>query len=100
MVSEIDGKLALLDDTTYLLGFDKKEYADYTLKLLNSSAVQHFLESVYFEDAKRPINKDLLMRIELVAVLNELGGSFLGIDEETLRDYKMHLHPYSQGSLF
>ena len=100
MVSEIDGKLALLDDTTYLLGFDKKEYADYTLKLLNSSAVQHFLESVYFEDAKRPINKDLLMRIDLVAVLNKLGGSFLGIDEETLRDYKMHLHPYSQGSLF
>lgn len=100
LVSSIEGKLALLDDTTYLLGFDKREYAEYTLKLLNSSIVQHFLESVYFEDAKRPINKDLLMRIDLVSVLNKLGASYLGIDDDTFNSYKMHLQPYSEGSLF
>lgn len=100
LVSEVEGKLALLDDTTYLLGFDKKEYALYTLKLLNSDVVQHFIESVYFEDSKRPINKDLLMRIDLVSVLNRLGRNFLNVGEYEFDDYKLHLQPYSEGSLF
>lgn len=100
LVSDIEGKLALLDDTTYLLGFDKRAYAEYTLKLLNSSIVQHFLESVYFEDAKRPINKDLLMRIDLVAVLNKLGPSYLEIDDNAFDNYRMHLQPYAEGCLF
>lgn len=100
LVSDVEGKLALLDDTTYLLGFDNRAYALYTLKLLNSDVVQHFMKSVYFADAKRPINKDLLMRIDLVAVLDRLGRSFLGISEEQFLDYKRHLQPYMEGSLF
>lgn len=100
LVSDIGGKQALLDDTTYLLGFDKENYARYTLKLLNSDVVQNFIESVYFEDSKRPINKDLLMRIDLVAVLNKLGRSFLGIDEQEYYEYKLHLQPYLEGNLF
>lgn len=100
LVSEVEGKLALLDDTTYLLGFDNRDYAIYTLKLLNSDVVQHFMKSVYFADAKRPINKDLLMRIDLVAVLNKLGRNFLGINEEQFGGYKLHLQPYTEGNLF
>lgn len=100
LVSEIGGKLALLDDTTYLLGFDRKDYALYTLKLLNSDYVQHFIESVYFEDSKRPINKDLLMRIDLVKVLKNLGPSFLNIGETEFEKYKLYLQPYTEGSLF
>lgn len=100
LVSEVEGKLALLDDTTYLLGFDNRDYAVYTLKLLNSDVVQQFMKSVYFADAKRPINKDLLMRIDLVAVLNKLGRNFLGISESQFGDYKMHLQPYTEGNLF
>ena len=100
LVSDVGGKLALLDDTTYLLGFDNQDYAVYTLKLLNSDVVQHFIESVYFTDAKRPINKDLLMRIDLLAVLNRLGRSFLGISERQFDDYKLHLQPYAEGNLF
>lgn len=100
LVSEINGKLALLDDTTYLLGFDKKDYALYTLKLLNSDIVQKFIEAVYFEDSKRPINKDLLMRIDLVSVLNKLGRTFLNVGEKEFEDYKMHLQPFSEGNLF
>lgn len=100
LVSEIDGKLALLDDTTYLLGFNSQVFAIYTLKLLNSEIVQQFLSSVYFDDAKRPINKDLLMRIDLVAVLNRLGKEYLNIGTEEFERYKAYLHPYSEGNLF
>ena len=100
LVSDIDDKLALLDDTTYLLGFDNKKFAYYTLRLLNSEVVQQFLSSVSFEDAKRPINKDLLMRIDLVAVLNRLGKEYLGINMDEFECYKAFLHPYTEGNLF
>ncbi|WP_445735735.1 hypothetical protein [Mariniflexile sp.] len=54
-----------LDDTCYLLGFSKIEYAIYTLILLNSKKTKQFLESITFSDAKRVFAKDVLMRIDI-----------------------------------
>lgn len=100
LISDIDNKQALLDDTTYLTGFDNKDYALLTLKLLNSSIVQSFINSIVFEEAKRPINKDLLMRIDLVAALDCLGKDYFGITDDQLYNYKIFLQSTIQTTLF
>jgi hypothetical protein len=82
LVSEIDGKSAVCDDTCYMLGFDSHEVAVLTLGLLNSQVVQDFVNSVCFYDAKRAINKDLLMRINLIAALRLTKGETFGLTKE------------------
>ena len=61
-----NNKPVMLDDTCYLLGFDKIEFAVYALILLNSHITMQFLQSVTFVDAKRTFTKDVLMRIDLL----------------------------------
>lgn len=61
-----DDKPVMLDDTCYLIGFDRIEYAVYALILLNSDKTKQFLQSVTFADAKRTFTKDVLMRIDLL----------------------------------
>ena len=73
-----DEKPVMLDDTCYLIGFDKIEFAVYALILLNSDITMQFLRSVTFADAKRTFTKDVLMRIDLL----ELGNS---IDKKILQ---------------
>lgn len=58
-------KAVMLDDTCYMLGFDRLEFAAYTLILLNSETTMMFLKSITFSDAKRTFTKDVLMRIDL-----------------------------------
>lgn len=60
-----DDKPVMLDDTCYLLGFSKIEYAVYTFILLNSTKAKQFLKSITFSDAKRVFTKDVLMRIDI-----------------------------------
>ena len=59
-------KPVMLDDTCYLIGFDKLEFAVYALILLNSETTMQFLQSITFADAKRTFTKDVLMRINLL----------------------------------
>lgn len=59
-------KPVMLDDTCYMLGFDKLEFAVYSLILLNSETTMQFLQSITFADAKRTFTKDVLMRIDLL----------------------------------
>jgi hypothetical protein len=61
-----ENKPVMLDDTCYLIGFDKIEFAVYALMLLNSDMTMQFLQSVTFADAKRTFTKDVLMRIDLL----------------------------------
>lgn len=58
-------KPVMLDDTCYMLGFDKLEFAVYSLILLNSETTMQFLQSITFADAKRTFTKDILMRIDI-----------------------------------
>ena len=60
-----NGKPLMLDDTCYFIGFDTLEEAQVVQKILNSSIVQSFLKSIIFPNAKRPITKDVLMRIDI-----------------------------------
>ncbi|MBI5214651.1 MAG: hypothetical protein HY960_02755 [Ignavibacteriae bacterium] len=61
-----NGKPIMLDDTCYLLGFDKLEFAVYTLILLNSGKSKELLQAITFSDAKRTFTKDILMRIDIL----------------------------------
>jgi len=78
-------KPVMLDDTCYLIGFDKIEFAIYALILLNSDTTMQFLQSVTFADAKRTFTKDVLMRIDLL----ELAKT---IDKENLQTELNHLN--------
>lgn len=57
-------KPVMLDDTCYFIGFNKLKMAQIAHYLLNCELTQKFLKSVVFFDSKRPINKDILMRID------------------------------------
>jgi len=59
-------KPVMLDDTCYFIGFNKIEYAVYSMILLNSKTTENYLKSITFSDAKRVFTKDLLMRIDLL----------------------------------
>lgn len=63
-----DNKPIMLDDTCYFIGFDKIEFAVYTLILLNHSKTEEFLKSITFSDAKRVFTKDILMRLDLLNI--------------------------------
>ena len=82
MVSEIDGKNAVCDDTCYMLGFDDYDVARLILQILNSQPVQDFINSICFYDAKRAINKDMLMRINLLPALKLLDPKTIGLTKE------------------
>lgn len=87
-----NNKPVMLDDTCYLIGFDQIEFAVYTLILLNSETTAKFLQSVTFPDAKRTFTKDVLMRINLLALAKQIDKSDLQTKLEKLNEkYKFKL---------
>lgn len=64
LVSPVDSKPLMLDDTCYFIGFDSLKMAEIAHFIANSEFVQRFLKSIIFSDSKRSINKDILMRID------------------------------------
>ena len=82
----------MLDDTCYLIGFDKIEFAVYALILLNSNTTVQFLQSVTFPDAKRTFTKDVLMRIDLLELAKQIDKTDLQTELDTLNEkYKFSL---------
>jgi hypothetical protein len=79
-------KPVMLDDTCYLIGFDKIEFAVYSLILLNSEMSMQFLQSVTFADAKRTFTKDVLMRIDLLALAKCISPQYLETELERLNE--------------
>jgi len=61
-----NNKAVMLDDTCYFIGFEKIEYAVYSIILLNAPQAKEFLDSITFSDAKRMFTKDILMRIDFL----------------------------------
>ena len=88
-----NGKPVMLDDTCYLIGFDKIEFAVYSLILLNSKTAMQFLKSITFSDAKRTFTKDVLMRIDLLELAKNMGSKELEIELEKLNElYNLKLN--------
>lgn len=68
-------KPLMLDDTCYFIGFETLEAAAIAQKILNSNIVQSFLKAIIFSDSKRPITKDILMRINIKKVYEILDST-------------------------
>lgn len=62
------GKPVMLDDTCYFIGFETLEEARTVQELLNHESVQALLKAIIFPEQKRPITKEILMRIDLQKV--------------------------------
>jgi hypothetical protein len=79
-------------NTCYLIGFDKLEFAVYSLILLNSNTTVRFLQSVTFPDAKRTFTKDVLMRIDLLELAKQIDKADLQSELEMLNEkYNLNL---------
>ena len=79
-------KPVMLDDTCYLIGFDKIEFAVYSLILLNSETTVQLLQSVTFSDAKRTFTKDVLMRIDLAELAKRIDTAVLQSELKILNE--------------
>ena len=86
LLSEIEGKTAVCDDTCYMLGFNDYGVARLTMDILNSPMIQDFIDSVCFYDAKRTINKDILMRINLAPALRSSSTQLYGLTNKEYQD--------------
>jgi hypothetical protein len=74
IITPINNKSVMVDDTCYILGFDTLEEAKMIQELLNTKQVQEFIKSIVFTDAKRVVNKELLMRIDLLKLIEYLSN--------------------------
>ncbi|MEA5469372.1 hypothetical protein [Spirulina sp. 06S082] len=70
LVPPRDRKPTMVDDTCYFIPFDSRLEAEYWVDRLNSEECQEFLKSLIFFDAKRVVNVDILMRINLEKLRN------------------------------
>ena len=68
------GKPIVLDDTCRFVPCEAENESRYAGSILNSTIAQEFLSAFVFWDAKRPITIDLLNKLDLVALAQELGS--------------------------
>lgn len=67
-VGPVAGRPVLLDDTSYFLACDTAEQAALVAALWNDPIALDLLRALTFRDAKRPITKRVLQRVDLKAV--------------------------------
>ncbi len=68
LLNEFEKRPIVVDDACYTLSFDDGAEASMCHALLGTQSVTDLLRSLAFWDAKRPINKTLLQRIDLLAI--------------------------------
>ncbi len=83
-VPPINGKTVMFDDTCYFISFDNIDEALAIYNIIRSNTVSDFIKSIIFLDDKRVINKDLLMRINLSLIYDELKSNQQHIDEKKM----------------
>lgn len=63
-----EGRPVMLDDTSYFLACRTPEQAALVAAILDGAVAREFLRCLTFRDAKRPITKAVLRRIDLAAI--------------------------------
>lgn len=66
LLGPVDGKPIVVDDASYAISFDDPLDAAMTHAILSSQPAANLLDSLIFWDAKRPVNKKLLQRLDLL----------------------------------
>ena len=72
VVGTHNGKPMVLDDTSYFIPCENQEEAESISALLNSRIAKEFFQTHIFWDAKRPITIDILRRLDLEALKEEV----------------------------
>jgi len=70
-IGPVSGKPVMLDDTGYFVACHSFQQAILLSSLLNDPLCLELVRSISFTDAKRPITKKLLQRIDLRVLLNQ-----------------------------
>ena len=71
-VGPVAGQPIMFDDTCYFLACQSAQQAALVAALLNDPVCINFIHSIIFWDAKRPVTKKLLQRIDLKALLRHV----------------------------
>jgi hypothetical protein len=70
IVGPLVGQPTILDDTCYFLACDSAEDASLFYALITTQIALDLVTGIMFPDAKRPITKKLLQRVDLAAILD------------------------------
>ncbi|WP_435007547.1 class I SAM-dependent methyltransferase [Tundrisphaera lichenicola] len=73
LVESIEGCPTMLDDTCYFLPCRSRDQASILVEALNGAVAQDLIRALTFRDAKRPITKAVLQRVDLKAILGRDG---------------------------
>jgi hypothetical protein len=68
LIKPVASKPVMLDDTCYFIAFDTLDEAEYVHQLFTHHDCVKYIEQHIFHDAKRPITKKLLQRINIHAI--------------------------------
>ncbi len=95
VVGPQENKPVVLDDTCYSLACGTEAQAVFVAGLLNSDIAKEFLGASIFWDAKRPITVDVLRRLNLRKLAQELGlgGSadqYLEVSATVAKPHRFH----------
>ena len=93
LIGPSEGKPVLFDDTSYFLPCESAAEASILLGALTSEAAGRLLESLLFADAKRPVTKKLLQRIDLAAILRQNRAEVEKNAQAALERVGQHLVP-------
>lgn len=91
LVGPSEGRPVLFDDTSYFLPCQSAAEAAILLGTLTSEAATLLLKSLLFVDAKRPVTKKLLQRIDLAAILRHDRAGVEKHAQAALEKVGMHL---------
>ena len=79
-VGPVDGRPVLLDDTCYFLPCADASEADRLCSTLNGPTARGLIDALTFADAKRPITKAILQRIDIDAISERMPASSVAIE--------------------
>jgi hypothetical protein len=71
-IGPLQGKPVMLDDTCYFIPCRSGEQAAFIVSLLKDPLCLEFLQTITFWDAKRPVTKKVLQRIDLLTILQRI----------------------------
>lgn len=92
-IGPIGGKPVMLDDTCYQLPCRSASEAAVLTALCNAPITVEVLRSLSFADAKRPVTKGLLQRVDLSAILGRVDRAALAARAETVLREELGLDP-------
>lgn len=77
LIGPVNDHPVMFDDTCYFVPCSSAQQASFVLSLLNDDLCYDFFQSIIFWDAKRPITKKILQRINLDALLVQVDKQLL-----------------------